>query len=456
MTVPPFAHRLRSAVTGAPDTPLVLLGNFEVEQEWARGEVTLPRLAAATGTAVVNRLDELALLLGNPGDVVVVKAAPDPGLLQDLSDLGFALPDVVVASNHPERTVTEDALDDPAALAALRALVPSGHQLLPHGASEVEARLARTTGLPLAAPAPALVRHVNSKVYSRRLADALGIRQPTGWACTTVDEWQAAVAAAEPLLGAGPLVVKEAFGVSGKGIAVVDDERRLHRVARLVASRATHGRLAFCLERWLPKARDLNYQLTVDRSGAVTFDVVKEALTEGGVHRGHRFPPDLDPAHDAELRATGEAVGAALAADGFFGVVGIDAMTLTDGTLMPLLEINARSNMSTYQLPLQERLVPHGAAVLARHYAVRSHEPVAYHHVRAALGADRYDPRTGTGVVVHNFATVNAAHAARTADDAGRPATGRLYALVVARDRAHLDEIDHRVDAALDLLEAAA
>lgn len=456
MTTPPFTTRLRNAVTGDPGTPLVLLGNFEVEQEWARGEVTLPRLAAASGTAVVNRLDELALLLGTSGDRVVVKDAPDPGFLEDLADLGFDLPTVVVATNHPERSVTQDALDDPAVVAALGALRGSGHQLLAHGVSDVEARLAQATGLPLAAPPPDLVRRVNSKVYSRRLADAHGIRQPQGWACSTVDEWEAAVDAAVPLLAEGPLVVKEAFGVSGKGIAVVEDEKRLRRVARLVSSRAADGRLAFCLERWLDKGRDLNYQLTVGRDGSVELDFVKEALTEQGVHRGHRFPAHLDPAHVAELTSTGAAVGAALAADGFYGVVGIDAITLTDGTLHPLLEINARSNMSTYQLPLQERLVREGAVVLARHFTVRSHEPVDYRAVRAALGADRYDPSTGTGVVVHNFATVNAAFAARTADDLGRPATGRLYTLVVGRDVDHLDRLDHRVGAALALLEEAA
>ncbi|WP_198681121.1 hypothetical protein [Lentzea terrae] len=46
---------------------------------------------------------------------------------------------------------------------------------------------------------------------------------------------------------------------------------------------------------------DLNYQVTVGRDGAVHLDFAKEAITEGGMHKGHRIPARLSRAQAAEL-----------------------------------------------------------------------------------------------------------------------------------------------------------
>lgn len=424
----------------------VFLGNFEVEQQWARGERTLPRVSAAGGGAVVNHMDEFALLLGGAGDHVLLKAAPDPGYLAYLTGLGLDLPEVhVVAASDPGRCVTEDVLDDPALLATLTGLAAGGARLVAHGVSELEELLAAKTGLPLG-PDAATCKAVNSKVYSRRIADELGLRQPAGWGCATTGELAAAAAGAAGLLRAGRrVVVKEAFGVSGKGIAVVDSERRLDRLCRLIG-RGGPERIAFVVEEWVAKVADLNYQFTIGRDGAVRFDFVKEAITESGVHKGHRIPARLTPAQTGELRAAADLLGGRLAADGYHGVVGVDAMVDPDGGLYPVLEINARHNMSTYQVRLQERFVgPHQVA-LARHYPLRPAAPLSFDAVRRALDGLLLDRAGGTGLVVNNFATVNAAAGT---GPAGAGFDGRLYGLLVADTEDELTALDAGVTAGL-------
>lgn len=173
-----FSARLKRAVTGSADTPLVFLGNFEVENHWALGEPALPRVASHAGSAVVNRMDEFALLLGGKNDHVVLKTALDEGYRGYLEGLGLELPTVhVVADQDPQRTVSEDALADPELLRALSAVAGEGARLTAHGISTVEEELAERTGLRLGAPSAAVCKRVNSKVYSRRLSDELGIRQ---------------------------------------------------------------------------------------------------------------------------------------------------------------------------------------------------------------------------------------------------------------------------------------
>jgi D-alanine-D-alanine ligase-like ATP-grasp enzyme len=313
-----------------------------------------------------------------------------------------------------------------------------------HGVSEQEEELAARTGLPLAGADAATCKAVNSKVYSRAVADSLGLRQPVGWGCSTVDELDAAVTAAAQLLAGGrQVVVKEAYGVSGKGIAVVDSERRLRRLQRIISSGATDGRAAFVIETWVAKAADLNYQFTVGRDGGVHFDFVKEAITAGGVHKGHRIPARLSGAQVDELRAAAVALGGRLAADGYVGVVGVDAMVDPEGGLYPVVEINARNNMSTYQVPVQERFVGPGRRALARYYPLRLRVPVPFGKVRRRLAGLTVEHAGGTGLLVNNFATVNAA--------AGpNPFDGRLYGLVIADSDDELAALDARITAALE------
>ncbi|MEV0677492.1 ATP-grasp domain-containing protein [Actinosynnema sp. NPDC050436] len=444
-----FTDRLKTALLGTADGSLAFLGNFEVEERWALGEHTLPRLSAAGGTAVVNHMDEFALLLASGDDHVVLKAAPDPDFLAYLRELGVDLPTVhVVAGSDPGRTVTADALADPVLVARLRELAARGVRLTAHGVSDVEEDLARAAGMPLAAPDSATCKAVNSKVYSRRAADELGLRQPAGWACETVDELRAAFDGARALVAAGhKVVVKEAFGVSGKGIAVLESDRRMDRLLGMIAKavdRSGQPRVAFVVEDWVAKRTDLNYQFTVARDGGVRFDFVKELHTEGGVHKGHRMPARLSPAQLAELADTAQRLGKKLASDGYFGVVGVDAMVDPDDGLYPVVEINARHNMSTYQARVQDRFVGEGQIALARHYPVRLTRRLPFAEVRSLLDGLLLDRAGGTGLLVNNFATVNAGHRAATTFD------GRLYGLLVGPSDESVAAVDDEITARLE------
>ncbi|MEH1166479.1 hypothetical protein V6V47_13940 [Micromonospora sp. CPCC 205539] len=437
-----FLTRLKVALCSDAATPLVFLGNFEVEDRWAQGEPGLPRYSLRTAAAVVNRMDEFAMLLAGPGDHVVLKEEPDADFLAYLADLGIALPSLLcVRGQNPARVVTEDALADSALLERLRELGRGGARLLPHGVSALEERLAAAGGIAVAGSPAAICKAVNSKIYSRLIADELGLRQPDGWTCASLPEWDAAVSRALAVLrDGGRIVVKDAFGVSGKGILVIDDERILRSLDRKLRARADRtgdDRLTLLIERWVAKRTDLNYQVTVGRDGTVRFDFVKEAITTNAVHKGHRFPADLSPTQHDELRAAGEAIGRRLAADGYCGVAGIDALAGADDRLFPVIEINARNNMSTYQTRLQEAFVPSDRLLAARQYPLRLGARLPFKRLRAALDGILLTAAAGAGVLVHNFATVNAA-----ASGDAEPFDGRLYALLVSDTPAGLNALD--------------
>ncbi|MEV4176366.1 ATP-grasp domain-containing protein [Nonomuraea sp. NPDC049709] len=437
-----FLKRVKTALTGSPDTPLAFVGNFEVEDQWAVGEQGLPRLGFSAGAAIVNRMDEFTLLLAGPDDHVILKEPPDQDYLAHLAELGVALPRVhTVARNDPRRTVTLDALDDPELMETLSAL--EGVRLAPHGTSMLEEQLSAVTGLPLVTPRAAVCKSVNSKIYSRRAADDAGLRQVAGWTAGTMAELEAVLDEALTLLEHGrSLVIKDAFGVSGKGIVVVEDRQKLERLHAMILRRADKSgddTVALVIEEWVAKSADLNYQFTVSPDASAHFDFVKEAITDNGVHKGHRIPATLTAEQVAELEEASHRLAKTLAGDGFYGVVGVDAMVDTSGRLYPVVEINARNNMSTYQLPLQERFMAPGQVALARQYPLRLSERLPYRVLRRKLAGLLLEGPGGAGLLVNNFATVNAAAGESSSFD------GRLYGLLIADGHDARTVLDHEI-----------
>ncbi|WP_232241267.1 ATP-grasp domain-containing protein, partial [Kutzneria sp. 744] len=384
-----------------------------------------------------NRMEEMGALLADAGDVVVLKAAMDDEFAAYLGRLGAAAGRTVNAENsNPELMVTEDALNSPLLLEELRKLADGRTYLMPLGISAAEEELSKETGLPLAGTTAQTCKAVNGKIFSRQLVSEIGIREVPGRIVRTVGELRPALT--ELLADGGRVVVKESLGVSGRGMVVVADEKAAGRLLRLIERRGLDAPANLVVESWIEHAQDLNYQFVVSRNGDVRFETVKAAVLKDGVHQGHRFPVELPPVAAAELQEAVQKIGRALHEEGFFGLVGVDAMLATDGTLYPCLEINARFNMSTYQSRIAERFIPDGAHAIAATFGLRPSRVHTFAEVTAALGELLLDEGRTTGVLVNNFATLNAA-----ATDGSFH--GRLYAICVAES----------ADAALELRQEA-
>lgn len=445
-----YLQSLKAALTGTPASRLVLICNFEAESEWAAGHVGLPAPQLSASTALVRRMEELGVLLAGADDVLVLKRPLDDGYRSYLSDLGLPVPTVLVPEHATsDRPTAADALDSPVLRSQLAALAADGARILPMGTSRLEQELAESCGLPLAVPDAATFERVNGKIYGRRLTEAAGLRAVPGDCCETVAEFAAVLRTRGSELGAGErIVVKDAYGVSGKGLLVLDEPARADRLLRMVQRRAQRTgdpRLEVVVESWIPKRCDLNFQVTIADDGTTSLDFVKQAITENGVHKGHLMPAELTARQYAQIEHAAHAVGRHLYADGFHGVAGVDAIVGRDETIYPVLEINARLNMSTYQGSVTELLQPPGHLALARHYPLRLTAPRTFGELRDALGKV-LEPRVGEQFVVTCFGTVNAN------SHTPPPFEGRLYALLVAPDKARLAALEVAAQAALDQL----
>jgi hypothetical protein len=325
------------------------------------------------------------------------------------------------------------------------------------GTSAAEQKLAEATGLRLAVPDAATFERVNSKIFGRRLTEEAGLRVVPGECCETCEDFTAVLRGYEHRIAAGDrIVVKDAYGVSGKGLVVLDDPGKAGRLLRMIMRRAARTgdqRLHVVVEEWLPKRFDLNYQVTIGRDGATRLDFVKRALTENGVHKGHIMPERLDRAAYDQVEHAAHAVGTSLYGAGFSGVIGVDAILGVDGTLYPVLEINARLNMSTYQGSVTERCQKPGWVALAKHYPLRLRARCAFTELARALGP-LLEPSDEGYLVITCFGTVNA-QVDNASADALSPFDGRLYAVIVAPDRDRVAAVDAAAQRALAKLPAS-
>jgi hypothetical protein len=441
-----YTAHLKAALTGDPDACFVWLCNFEVENQWALDHVGLPAARVSATEPTVRRMEQLGALLADPADHLLLGHALDREYRAYAAQTGFTLPAELVAGGTDLGT-SSAVLRSSDTLGRLARLGEQGAYLMPMGNSHAEQRIAELTGLRLAVPDADTFERVNSKIYSRRLVDELGLRAVPGYCCETIAELRSAIAD-----GPRPLIVKDAYGVSGKGLIVLDGPVKAARLLRMVEQRGRRtgvDRLDVVVERFLAKRFDLNYQFTIDRDGWLRLDFVKEALTARGVHMGHVMPANLTQDQLKDIEIAMERLGARLYADGFFGVVGVDALLGDDDLVYPVLEINARLNMSSYQGPVTERYLRPGYSALAKYHPLRLREPVAFHEVLGALGDLADPPVDGTGAVVTCFGTVNAQAGTST------PFDGRLYSVLFGPDRYALAALDSRVEDALSVLTVA-
>lgn len=436
----------------------VWLGNFEAERFWSQpGTVELPKISAPAQTAIVNRLEEMSLLLAESPDVVILREPSDPAYLDYLRELGFTLPTIITVSpSNKTRTISQAILDDEAFCHRLRILVETSPEpllLLPFGKTRLEEQLAEATGLRTLGPSAPVCEYVNSKVYSRRVTQAAGLQSIPGFECESFAQLDEALSEVSAGIGRGKrYLLKESMGVSGKGLFLIAHEGQVAQVRKLLQRKARpDSPVAFVIEQFLDKSKDINYQLVISDTGDVQLLSIKEAVTDNGVHVGHRFPPELSDAQMACYEEATQAIGRQLFADGFTGIAGIDSLIDTDGIVYPVLEINARFNMSTYHLGV-ERLAADGAKAIAKLYPLSLRQPITFDALRAAIGRDLLTrPGDGYGAVIENFATVNV-----NVDDARAPESGavpgRLYTLLIARSYEEARALDERIAARLNSL----
>ncbi|SDG51191.1 hypothetical protein SAMN05216553_108422 [Lentzea fradiae] len=405
----------------------VRLGTFDVEARWRpAGLATLPAVRDPGGDAVSSAMDELLVVACDPGDLLVTGAEVPPSFLTVLGDAGVETGHRVAP--HGTGTVEERLLSHPPE--DLRGCGFAPYAVLPETAALVGA-----LGLRTAQPDHAVVRAVSSKSWSNALVRELGLPG----AGVVVDSVPRLLEEVEALDGA-PALLKDPFGVSGRGTIEVSSPGVLRSVGRVLTKQADRGAAVEVLvQPRFDRVADFSAQFHVHEDGRVDWHGTRLIENTGFAYTGSRPVPAalgtrLGRAGYREVMAD---VGAALAAAGYHGPVCVDSMLLRDGTLVPVLEINPRMSMGLLSILAARRLA--GPATTAR-LAVRALRTDSPHRTFDALVAllrrnGVLFRSGGTGLLPLTAGTLSSSR-------------GRLYCAVVARD----DDEDRELGAELDAI----
>lgn len=444
--------------SNAPDsTRFVWLTNFEAEPFWTpKGMLQLPKISQSEDTAVVNRLEEISLLLVEHPDYLILRQPSDSAFLSYLTGLGFRLPQIL-SVNAPDKVtpISKAILEDDSFCDSLSALAQANEDtfLMPFAMTNLEEAIMERTKLKTLGPPASVYERVNSKIYSRKLSKELGLQTIKGWECESLESLEAAFQEAKEILATGQkLVLKEAMGVSGKGIFLIDAPQKFDSLLTMLRRKARTATVcAFVLEAWQQKLKDINYQLLITPSGSVKLLSIKEIIAEAGAHLGHRFPAELTADQLDCYHQAADVIGSRLFEEGVTGIVGVDSIISETGELFPLLEINARFNMSTFQLKIESLIKPQ-SKVMARYYPLLLEKTLEFERMADGLKDILFHPqRDSGGVLLQNFATVNVNHD----PEAKKPFKGRLYALVIGDNDEQVRQLDTQMLARLAQLSSA-
>lgn len=330
----------------------VVMGSFDAEKYWRpEGYSKLPELKDKNATQIIACMDELLFSLCNRGDLLLNRFKMNPVFKSYLEEIGF-----MFSNNRQDLYKTgNDKFDSDEAcvfeLLSSRIKEPYFQEILKDvSALNTYAILPSTAGICKQLSIEnyyseiEIIKRVNSKIYSHKLHDRIGLKKYGTMINRGVDITQLA---AEYDNGRG-IILKDAYGVSGKGNALISSPGILKRITDYIISQEKRGlQTCFIMEPFLEKRSDFSCQLKIDPFGNMTILSIQNIINNNFSYVGSMTADQdfVDYLDQHGYFTVMEKIAEELFKDGYSGDVCIDSMILADGKIVPVVEINARKSM---------------------------------------------------------------------------------------------------------------
>jgi len=440
----------------------MVMGTFDPETRWRDPDLArLPAMPDKDSESIVLCMDELLFPFCGLNDVLYSRCKINPALHEYLNGLGFSFG----TRYHFDLNEEKELLPEPDLFKSC--MFRLAGELLQQTKSQGEEMFSRSFNivspyaitsdteayLHAAVPSGSLpdldtVVRVNSKLYSNRLLVRIG-EKCYGMEANSAAEIETVGSA---FLKQGPYLLKDPFGVAGKGNMLIDSESIQRRIADHLHKQEERGlRSQFLLEPLLKKKTDFSSHWFIKESGEAEFISVQRMINHqqnysGSIKADEIFISLLDNAGYFNVM---EKALRQLAEDGYHGFVCFDSMILEDGEVVSIVEINARKSMGLINAYLDKCWETYGHSGWLTFLSLGLPEGFEFETLLHVLRASELLLTTpsGYGVVPLSSNTVmineiltRRRMAEGTQNKRGMP-KGRLYVSVVGRDDEHRSEL---------------
>lgn len=342
----------------------VVAGNFDAETMW-RNEVfcKLPFIPDTASINITSHLDEILFLLCGKEDILITNKAFDQTLLQYLNSLGIYFECNRKDVDQDVRNGQTDVFTNLLQYSKLQDILPNvileNRVLNTFAVTEAASKWCEQCKLQYDYPNMDIIKTVNSKLYSYHLRNELYIDVGSKLAMSSEDM----MLIGNEILSAGKnVIVKDMFGVSGKGNILINSMSMLQRIVKFIQNQQNQGKkVEFLLEPFLEKELDFTCIAFINKDGSSSILDIQCMYANGFAYSGTaQLTLDLkEKIYQSNYVTVVSEVCKALYQSGYYGDVCIDSMILKNNEFVPVVEINARKSMTYMKYHLDQFLSKH-------------------------------------------------------------------------------------------------
>lgn len=327
----------------------LIMGEFNSEKYWRSESLAkLPEFPDISSADIILSMDELLFPFCEDNDVLVTRYPFDSTLKHYLNTLGFkfSVNPEGVQNNKEEgsKNIFQLVCENTGRISGIRSQLSRDTELTPYSILPYTHEMTDSLNLFFSGPGPDVVKEVNSKIYSLKLSRSLDLK----YCGDIIGSSRELSDKGKILLERGPFLIKDPFGVSGKGNMLVNSEGLLKRIVKHLESQEQKGlESIFAVEPYLDRDIDFSCGFNIDQDGNMKIISVQKMINNkfaylGSSTAGGDFIERLDK--DKYFNVI-DSIAKALYKDGYYGDVCVDSMLLTSGDIVPIVEINARKSM---------------------------------------------------------------------------------------------------------------
>lgn len=331
----------------------IILGTFDSENFW-RSEVNakLPAIPDKEMINIISAMDEIMFPFCKKNDVLLTRFKMDKSHKQYLNQIGFEFycNEKDIDESYQSGKIKRDIcifqiLSEIQKKEYIKALVQKNAIISPFAVVPHTKTFCDIYDIEMCAPDIDIIKKVNSKIYSTHINESIFGKSHS----IIVENSEQLLEEGKKILKTNHLLIKDEFGVSGKGNLLIDSENILKRIVMYLMEQEKRGKkISFVLEPLLEREMDFSCQFHVGEDGKYSLISVQKILNSGFAYSGSFTAEEdfLSMLENTGYFKTMEKVAEKLYESKYFGHVCIDSMLLKSGDIIPIVEINARKSMS--------------------------------------------------------------------------------------------------------------